>query len=719
MSSSFAARLSGLDGLRAIAVLLVVVYHVFPGWVLRGGFIGVDAFFVISGFLITTLLLREHADTGRVALGAFWRRRARRLLPALLLVVTVTATWAWLAGGDLLVGLGRQVLGALTFSYNWLALTDSASYFSTHQPELLRNLWSLAVEEQFYLLWPLLFSALLLLRGRTLRAALALGLAGGSAVWAVTLIGAGASPTRVYFGTDTHAFGLLLGVALAFAGLHRARPAGRAVTVIGAAALAGLVALATLAPTDDAATFPGILVAASLCATVAIAAGAWPGSRFGAAIDAAPLRWIGERSYGIYLWHWPLLVLLPGAAASVAGGMGVLALTLVLAALSFRFVEQPLRRHGLRASVATLATGLRRTPAQRFASLAAFALAIVLVGGTAAAVTTGPRVSSAQTAVEAGQAALDAAMAGQPVSAGNGGSAGGIGAGGGSPEGSADGIEDVAGGSDDATGGEDRAEAHDAERDAEGAQSHADGEPRGVSRPVSSVNRTVLSPMPGRALPTPRISAGSAVFSPSPSPGPRAPTPGGDGRPVPPTEVAIDGARVSAVGDSVMLASAPALLARFPGIQIDAAVSRSMYAGPGILSGLAAAGELRDYVVVGLGTNGPIERETLDELHALAGSDRHLVLVTASAPRDWIPGVNDEIVRFAAEHPGVLLADWNALIAPRLDLLADDEAHPVEAGGEIYADAVVQAISVVEDRHAQARYQCELGIWLLTRVLHP
>jgi peptidoglycan/LPS O-acetylase OafA/YrhL len=155
-------RYAGLDGLRALAVVLVVVYHLFPGWVLHSGFVGVDVFFVISGFLITSLLLREHDRTGRIALLAFWTRRARRLLPALAVVVTVSASVAWLVGGDVLLGLGRQVLGAITFSSNWASISAGASYFAGTQPELLRNLWSLAVEEQFYVLWPLLLPVFLL-----------------------------------------------------------------------------------------------------------------------------------------------------------------------------------------------------------------------------------------------------------------------------------------------------------------------------------------------------------------------------------------------------------------------------------------------------------------------------------------------------------------------------------------------------------------------------
>lgn len=696
--SSPAARLTGLDGLRAIAVLLVVVYHAFPGSVLRSGFVGVDVFFVVSGFLITTLLLREQALTGRIALGAFWRRRARRLLPALVLVVTAAATGAWIAGGDVLVGLGRQLVGAATFSYNWLGIAADDAYFAAHDSELLRNLWSLAVEEQFYLLWPLLLPLLLLLRRRAARVAVALVAAVASALWAAALIGAGASPTRVYYGTDTHAFGLLLGVALAFAAPQR--PARRASVggvgpawgaVIGGAAVIALVTLATTTPGVGVATFPGVLVAASVCSAVALTAAVRPGSWFGRAMDAAPLRWIGERSYGVYLWHWPLLVLLP--VHSAFGSVAVVALTVALAALSFRFVEQPIRRRGFRASVAWLREGVTSAPRRRALVLGSTLAAALLVAGTTAAVASSPRTTSGQTVVEAGQAALDAAR----------------------------------------------------------AQTAPAGAPsRSPTANVPSPSARTASPLPDAPSPPASVPAGtvaptasaSASGTPSPNaPGPHSatsapstpaalssglePAPDAGGgtarhpRPVPPTPAPVDGARVSAIGDSVMLASAPSLLERFPGIQVDAAVSRSMYAAPGIVAELAAAGALRDEVVLALGTNGPIDRETLDEVLALIGRDRWLVLVTAHAPRDWTAGVNAELAAFAEANPHVVLADWSTAIAPRTELLAEDEIHPGPEGGDVFADVVAGAIERIENQRAQLRYRLDLALWGVDALAGP
>ncbi|WP_454116741.1 acyltransferase family protein [Microbacterium aurum] len=660
MTTPTAPRYAGLDGLRAVAVLLVVLYHLFPAWFLHSGFVGVDVFFVISGFLITSLLLRERAATGRIALRAFWTRRARRLLPALALVVTVSATLAWVIGGDVLVGLGRQVLGAATFSYNWTSIGAGASYFGSAEPELLRNLWSLAVEEQFYVLWPLLLPVLLLVRRRWLRAIVALALAAASALWGFAV--AGEALTRAYYGTDTHAFGLLIGVALAFALGGERRRATRwarfGMPVAGAAALVALVAVASVP--GGAGLYPAIPLAASVLTAVVIATATAPGAMLGRALDVAPLRWIGERSYGIYLWHWPLVVLLTLAATGsfvdtaipVTAGAAAGVLTLALSALSYRMLEQPVRRLGFAGAGRALVARLRSTPMRRFGAIASLTAGLLVVGGTTAAVAAAPAVSSSEAVVEAGRQALTAASV-APAS----------------PTG--DGVSDAA--------------------------------------PAPDAAATAAPDAAGTDAADPDRLSGDGADN-------RSAT-GADGRPRPPAPAAVDGTRVTAVGDSVMLASAAGLLARLPGVQIDAEVSRSMWAGDTIVQQLAAQGALREYVVVGLGTNGPIDAQALQQIYDAVGRDRTLVLVNAAAPRDWIPGVNSDLAAFAATHPGVVVADWAQAIAPHPDMLAGDRIHPGPQGGGVYADTVAAAIDSVANQRAEVRYQVELIRWAADEAL--
>ncbi|MEO8096028.1 MAG: acyltransferase, partial [Pseudolysinimonas sp.] len=290
-------RVTGLDGVRAIAVLLVILFHLSPGAVV-GGFIGVDLFFVVSGFLITSLLLREREAMGRIALSAFWRRRARRLLPALGVLLLVCCTVAYAIGGDVLVGLSQQLLGAVTFSSNWLFLAASSNYFDSTVPELFRNLWSLAVEEQFYLLWPLLLGFVLLKLPRWVRIAGVSLLAVGSAVWMGALYAAD-NATRVYYGTDTHFFGLAIGAVLAFVAvswptraLEWPRWQRTALGLGGPIALVGILLIAAVMNEDAAVTFQGGLAVVSLLSAVVVATLLVPGTPLARVLDWAPLRWI-------------------------------------------------------------------------------------------------------------------------------------------------------------------------------------------------------------------------------------------------------------------------------------------------------------------------------------------------------------------------------------------------------------------------------------------
>lgn len=352
------ARLPGLDGLRALAIAAVLVFHLDASW-LPGGFLGVDVFFVVSGFLITTLLLRERARTGTVDLRGFWTRRARRLLPALLLLVPSSVLLARVSEGDLLVGIGRQVLGALTFTSNWLEVSAGSDYFEATAPQLLMNLWSLAVEEQFYLLWPLALLGLLRLSRRAaVLAAVAAGAGLASAVLMALRLDPDA-PTRVYFGTDTHLVGLMLGAALAFAWAapHRAWTATplwqrhrRGVAALALVVLGGL--LVTASETSPW-TFRGGILLASLATTALVLVVIERPGRLRSVLELPAARWVGARSYGIYLWHWPVVLVvaqdLPearGSTAYVLTRVWALAVTFAVADLSYRFVELPVRRRG-------------------------------------------------------------------------------------------------------------------------------------------------------------------------------------------------------------------------------------------------------------------------------------------------------------------------------------------------------------------------------------
>jgi len=393
----------GLDGLRAVAVLAVIAYHEQFSWAI-GGLLGVGVFFTLSGYLITSLLLSQWAADGHLHLRDFWLARARRLLPALFVMLAVVTAWVTIADRSRLASLRGAVAAAATYSSNWYAIVQQQSYFARFAPAgPLDHLWSLAVEEQFYLVWPgLLLLGLFFLRGRRTRGVAwlmlpTLALATASTALMAVLYQPGLDPTRVYEGTDTRAGGLLIGAALAMflaarrfpaTTRHAAAPqaaaaqaaaaqataanplaapapaaqavpqpasaaparsrAGRVLLdVAGVAGLAGIGLMVWRVGQYSPFLYRGGLVALSVATVAVVAAVACPGTLVGAALGWQPLRWLGARSYGIYLWHYPVIVLTTpvNAGENLPRAAGQIAASVVLAALSWRFIEEPVR-HG-------------------------------------------------------------------------------------------------------------------------------------------------------------------------------------------------------------------------------------------------------------------------------------------------------------------------------------------------------------------------------------
>jgi peptidoglycan/LPS O-acetylase OafA/YrhL len=346
--------LPGIDALRALAVLAVFFYHSGVGW-MPGGFLGVDVFFGISGYLITSLLLREFRRGGHVRLGRFWLRRARRLLPAVGVLIAVTMILAAIVEPDRIAELRGDAIASLAYFANWHFILGHQSYFEQFQrPSLFTHLWSLSVEEQFYLFWPLAFAAGIKLfgRNRLLLGVLAGALASVALAW--LLFDPGSDASRVYYGTDTHAVGLLGGVALALVWspieLRRRRTGplvGPILDVVGVLALAYIVLSFIHVHDYDLALWHGGYLWLAMITALLLAVLAHPAARLGSLLGQAPVLWLGLRSYSFYLWHYPVLMLTrPGVDVSLPRGILIplqLALVLALADLSYRFVELPFR----------------------------------------------------------------------------------------------------------------------------------------------------------------------------------------------------------------------------------------------------------------------------------------------------------------------------------------------------------------------------------------
>ncbi|SNC60514.1 Peptidoglycan/LPS O-acetylase OafA/YrhL, contains acyltransferase and SGNH-hydrolase domains [Kytococcus aerolatus] len=666
--SADSGRIRGLDGLRALAVVLVLVFHFAPSH-LPGGFIGVDVFFVISGFLITTLLLREVRRNGYMNMTTFWLRRIRRLLPALVVLLVVCTALVLVVdlwrGGDLRVGLGRQILGGLTFTTNWVEILHGTSYFDQNQPVLYKTLWSLSVEEQFYLFWPIMLALILVTcrRWRTRGVAVAvLGVL--SALWMGVLYFRADDVTRPYYGTDSHLFGLMLGVLVSFWWMSRNSwlRSERWNVLRLPVALGGLVLLVLLSavmPADRAVTYLGGLFLASLVSAALVAAVIPGHTALHRVLELPAVEWVGERSYGIYLWHWPLLLLAQAALpAQAEGSVGfwllralVLVVTLVAVELSYQHVEKPIRKLGVRQWAQGLLQRGRRERTVGPVRLAAGAGLVGALMGTAA-VATAPEKTEVQQSIEANEQMLaeqdlptvPATPSAEPTSGGS-----SSGATGEAPSGAPSG-----------SGGKGSAEGR-GKTSGTGSSGSAGAGPSG-----SSSSSAGQSPSGSSSAPS-RESAKGGDWS----------VPAGD--------------QLSVFGDSLVVTSAHGVQGTFPGVLIDARSNRQWIDGRAVVKAHVDAGSVRDSVVLSFGTNAGIpDRQVVRDTIEMLGPDRQVVLVNLYGKSSWIGDANNALQQIADEYPNVEVADWHGAIKSRPDLLQSDGVHPGIEGGKLYAETVRQ-----------------------------
>jgi peptidoglycan/LPS O-acetylase OafA/YrhL len=354
------AYVPALDGVRALAIIAVMLYHGGLGW-LPGGFLGVDIFFVLSGYLITSLLINEFVGKGRINLKAFYFSRMRRLLPALFFMIFIVFTYSAFFMKDAVASTLRDLPWAMGGLANWFYVFHQQDYFEAiGRPILLQHTWSLAVEAQFYLVWPLVLLVMLPIAGaRSVRliAFTCAIISAGIMFWLGWNFetASSMSVSHMYFGTDTHSMGLFLGAALATAWQPAAperRSAGS--TYWGLSALVGFVALAAIVlmflrvneATGDFYVIGFPLV--GLLSVFLIAVATHPALGIGRILGSQPLRWIGQRSYGMYLWHWPIFqATRSGVDLSLSGLPNLifrLALTAIVAEISYRYIEMPVRR---------------------------------------------------------------------------------------------------------------------------------------------------------------------------------------------------------------------------------------------------------------------------------------------------------------------------------------------------------------------------------------
>ena len=742
--------LPGLDGMRALAVIAVMIYHANSDW-LPGGFLGVEMFFVISGYLITLLIIAERERTYRVSLVDFWKRRARRLLPALYVLLIGVTVYTALFEPEAVGQLRGDVVAGLFYVSNWYQLWVGLGYTAAFDFAPLRHLWSLAVEEQFYLIWPLAMVALLGRRSTRKIANASRWLFFGAVFIAVVtallyhpgVIGEpeqtpeaywwiGDRPISkldfLYIGSFSRLGGIMLGAAFAMVwrpiavGRGPLRTKGSLFDVVGLLALVGFawmclnIYLVTPEGTADSRLFQGGLFLSSVLTVLVIAAVAHPHARANRLLGNRLLVWIGVRSYGLYLFHWPVyqaIRKLAGNKLTVSEFVVAMVITVIITELSFRLIETPIRRGTFRTSVREA----RRSPhAGRrrgvvVAALVAVSATLFAAGSLVVADVNQSEIAADLDDAQDATVSLAAADPADLVDEGD------AAAGGDEPRVADGGGDDVPLAVDtDDDEGDDPGDGVDAVDggtggvgdDADGAA----GEPGDASDdlvPVESVPSVTTVPAPGDAPVVPVTTGAPALEAPV-VPASTVPPPEASG-PVqlgvvadlagitplgvpPPSNSAPQAIPIIALGDSVMLGAAEELKAR--GVnEVDAQVSRQFSAFVPELETIRANGLLGSVVIVHLGTNGSFPQSSLDRMMELLWDVPVVVFVTGKADRPWVAGNNEKIRALPATWENTTVVDWE-MLGPQCpdDCFYDDNIHLNQAGQNYYADIMATLLGL-------------------------
>ena len=620
--------LPGLDGLRAIAVMAVVVYHANKDW-LHGGFLGVEVFFVISGYLITLLLLTESQQNGRIDFRSFWVRRARRLLPALWTLLLGVTMYCSIFEREELGKLRGDVIAAFIYIFNWFKIWARASYFDASALDPLRHLWSLAVEEQFYLVWPVLIALVMKRWGRrpAKLGLIFLGVSVAVAIYVATSYAAGVRGTPIetpeqyislfghavsrldflFLGTIGRSGGLFMGAALAFwfrPDMFMGTQNSSDRHIVSAFAAAGLAGLGYLMWTfRDVVFVPEtggvrgydplfqggfMLVGVATCAI--ITAAVHPQSFLGNKILGNPVfTYLGRRSYGLYLFHWPVFQLYRKVASNYLSLQQFIVLFIVILALtelSYRFIEMPIREKRLTNSLNKLRYPRTDADYERRNKFVAI--------GVVAAVL--PVFSVVSLALGTGEGRI--------------------------------------------------------------AESIKKGE-----ESVQNLLGTTVAPDPNVTT----------------IPGSQTTTL--DGQVIP----------ILAIGDSVMLGAANILTER--GITVDALKSRPFRQALEIANYVKSIGRLGEFVIIHLGTNGPVDQETLDEIMVPLKDVDLVLMITAHVPtRSWQMSNNELIRAMPNAYGNVKVLDWFQIAENHPEYLYGDKVHLNNEGQKVYADLIMQAI---------------------------
>ncbi|MDT2612988.1 acyltransferase family protein [Enterococcus dongliensis] len=609
--------ITGFDGIRSLAVIGVILYHLMPTQ-MRGGYLGVAVFFVVSGYLITDLLLQEWNQTGRIDIKQFYYRRMKRLYPALVTMLIGASAYITLFQRNLLNNLRGNVISSLLYVNNWWQINHGMSYFDRFSGESpFTHIWSLAVETQNYLLWPIVF--VLLIKLVKNKGKIFLGIVGAalfSAILMAVLYVPGQDPTRVYYGTDTRLFSILLGGALAFiwpsTRLKGQIPlqAKRILNGIGLGALLLLLVSLLFLRNDLSFVYYGGIFLVSLLSVLLVAITAHPGASLNRWLTNPVFDWIGKRSYGIYLYQFPVMIFYE-AKINVANHtwlhtMMEIILILFVTELSYRYAERPLRIFDYRKTFATLKTSFwapiksRRKIGFIFSSLITL---IALIGV----------IIAPTNKADADQQALQQQIEQNKQAA-----------------------------------EKKTTDSQSAETDQSGQTTESSQKPLSIGDKYNLNNREVTK---------------------------------------------AKKMKVTAFGDSVLLAGSKGLTEIFPKMTVDGEVGRQLSDSPALLQTLKDKDELNETILLSLGTNGPFSQDDFAQIMNVLGSKRQVFVINTHVPtRRWQNDVNANLAAAAKQYKNVHLIDWYDFSNNHIDWFYDDQVHPNDAGSIQYCHLIAKEL---------------------------
>ncbi|MFD2442483.1 acyltransferase family protein [Bacillus sp. CGMCC 1.16607] len=623
----------GLDGIRAFAVLSVMAYHFSFSWA-RGGFLGVDIFFVLSGYLITSIALPTQGNQLDLNVREFWIKRARRLLPAAYVMIITTFVWVMLFYRDRLDTIRGDAISSIFYTSNWWFIFHKLSYFDSFgSPSPLKNLWSLAIEEQFYILWPIvLIAGFSVFKKRSSFSILILiGIAISTLLMGL-LYQPGADPSRVYYGTDTRSFELLIGCLLAFvwpmkrlSSRYLTIKLGNILNITSFIAFGILILSIIFLDEYQSFLYRGGMLLFCVNAAILIACISHPVSFLGKLLSFKPLRWIGSRSYGIYLWHYPVTVLSTpvheiGNPVYWRVGLQVV-ITFIIAEFSYRLIEMPIRKHGFRLYLRHyLALNFLKWKGLSFVrKITTIVLPLVLLVFTF-------------------------------------------------------GIMDVV-----------KSEQQKDLMDSYPTLNHEE-QPSSIIGSVTSSSKKQESMVLEKK---PSDQNNEKELAPKVEQNKEIPQ-------VEKTETGVTSvnntySKILAIGDSVMLDIAASLHKKYPEMEIDGKVGRQVSQAIELAQSYTKFNESGNAVIIELGTNGYFTNTQIDSL-LQSFSKAHIYLVNTRVPRPWESKVNHSLEAKANEYDHITLIDWHSTALNHSEYFTPDGVHLQPKGIEALTTLIDQAL---------------------------